>query len=193
MAVSKFFPASDIQALYAAGQRDFGENYVQEWQDKADALPDDIRWHFIGSLQSNKAKFLVGRVNLIHGVDRLSLADTIDRRSTAAQPVLLQVNTGNDEAKGGVEPDQVMEFFEACAALEHIHVRGLMTIPPFDATEDALRRYFSQMRVLFEQMRSNDASVDVLSMGMTSDFEWAIEEGATHVRVGTAIFGRRAT
>ncbi|MEZ4461311.1 MAG: YggS family pyridoxal phosphate-dependent enzyme [bacterium] len=193
VAVSKFFPASDIEALYAAGHRDFGENYVQEWQQKADALPSDIRWHFIGSLQSNKAKHLVGRVDLIHGVDRFSLATTLDRRSAAPQAVLLQVNTGNDEAKGGVEPEHVMELFEACAPLEHLRVRGLMTIPPFDATQGELRRYFSQMRKMFEELRRNDSSVDVLSMGMTSDFEWAIEEGATHVRVGTAIFGRRAT
>lgn len=192
VAVSKTFPATDIQELYDVGHRDFGENYVQEWQEKAGALPTDIRWHFIGGLQSNKAKFLVGRVALIQSVERDSVAEAISRRAEAVQDVLIQVNTGNDEAKGGVEPSEVLAFFERCSGLAHVRVRGLMTIPPFDADERELRGYFSQMRQVFESLRGQSPDVDTLSMGMTSDFEWAIEEGATLVRVGTAIFGRRS-
>lgn len=192
VAVSKTFPASDIRTLYEAGHRDFGENYVQEWQEKADLLPADIRWHFIGGLQSNKAKFLLNRVSLIHSVDRDSVAEAISRRASGPQDILIQVNTGNDDAKGGVEPSEVLGFFERCAGLEHVRVRGLMTIPPFHAEESELRGYFSQMRQAFEALKAQSGDVDTLSMGMTSDFEWAIEEGATLVRVGTAIFGRRS-
>lgn len=196
IAVSKTYPAEDIQALYDAGHRDFGENYVQEWQDKAAQLPADIRWHFIGGLQSNKAKFLTNRVALIHSVDSESAVRAIVRRSAQPQPILIQINTGNDEAKGGVEPDDALAFVSK-ALEEGADVRGLMTIPPFDVAE--VQTYFAQLRTCFdsvkaglEQTRPERALVfDVISMGMTSDFEIAIASGATHIRVGTAIFGRR--
>ncbi len=193
VAVSKTCGSEDVQALYDAGHRDFGENYVQEWEGKAAELPDDVRWHFIGGLQSRKAKHVVNRVELIQGVDRESLAAAISKRATQPQKVLIQINTGNDEAKGGVEPGEALSFFERCQALENVLVVGLMTIPPFDAEEVQLRKYFAQMRDIFETLKSADPRVDTLSMGMTSDFEWAIEEGANMVRVGTAIFGRRST
>ncbi len=192
VAVSKTCGSDDVQALYDVGHRDFGENYVQEWEGKADALPDDVRWHFIGGLQSRKAKLVVNRVELIQGVDRESLAEAISKRATASQKVLIQINTGNDQAKGGVDPVDAMAFFERAQALENVTVVGLMTIPPFDADELELRKYFAQMRDIFETLKSTDPRVDTLSMGMTSDFEWAIEEGATMIRVGTAIFGARS-
>lgn len=193
VAVSKTCGSEDVQALYDVGHRDFGENYVQEWEEKAVALPDDIRWHFIGGLQSRKAKQVVNRVELIQGVDRESLAEAISKRATQPQKVLIQINTGNDEAKGGVDPNEAQSFFERCQALENVTVVGLMTIPPFDAEELQLRKYFAQMRDIFETLKGADPRVDTLSMGMTSDFEWAIEEGATMIRVGTAIFGPRST
>jgi pyridoxal phosphate enzyme (YggS family) len=193
VAVSKTCGSQDVQALYDVGHRDFGENYVQEWEEKADELPDDVRWHFIGGLQSRKAKQVVNRVELIQGVDRESLVEAISKRATRPQKVLIQINTGNDEAKGGVDPGEALSFFERSQALENVTVVGLMTIPPFDAEELQLRRYFAQMRDIFETLKSADPRVNTLSMGMTSDFEWAIEEGATMIRVGTAIFGARST
>ncbi len=193
VAVSKTCDSDDIQVLYDAGHRDFGENYVQEWEGKADVLPDDVHWHFIGGLQSNKAKQLVNRVELIQGVDRLSLAKAVSKRATGAQRILIQINTGNDDAKGGVEPTDALAFCKSCQELPNLTVAGLMTIPPFDAEESQLRTYFAQMRGLYESLQTANPEVDTLSMGMTSDFEWAIEEGANMVRVGTAIFGRRST
>lgn len=191
VAVSKTVEPERIHALWEAGQREFGENYVQEWRDKVCGLPEGIRWHFIGGLQSNKAKYLVDKVALIESVDRASLAEAISARAGSTQDVLLQINTGNDEAKGGVELPEVDGLLGAVDSMENVRVRGLMTIPPFDATQTQLRGYFSQMREAFERLAGERPEFDVLSMGMTSDFEWAIEEGATHVRVGTAIFGRR--
>lgn len=196
IAISKTYPAEDIRVLYEAGHRDFGENYVQEWQEKAAQLPDDIRWHFIGGLQSNKAKFLANKVALIHSVDSLSSVRAIVRRSAEPQPILIQVNTGNDEAKGGVEPQDALGFVVQ-ALEEGADVRGLMTIPPFDV--EHVETYFSQLRGCYDAVKvgleevlpARAAMFEVVSMGMTSDFEIAIASGATHIRVGTAIFGRR--
>lgn len=187
IAVSKTMPVADILALWEVGQRDFGENYVQEWRDKVDELPDSIRWHYIGGLQSNKAKYLANRVALIHSIDSKSAVKELVKRSEVAPEILVQVNTGNDEAKGGIEPDAALEFVKQAMGLGAT-VRGFMTIPPFD--RDAIP-YFREMKGLFDSARKEMPELEILSMGMTSDFETAIELGATHIRVGTAIFGKR--
>jgi len=189
VAVSKTYPVEDIRVLYELGHRDFGENYVQEWREKSEELPGDIRWHFIGGLQSNKAKYLADRVHLVHSLDSLSAAKALGKRSSSTPNVLIQVNTGNDLAKGGVDPSDVMSFLREISDL--VHVRGLMTIPPFDVDPTP---YFEDMQALFlecQQASAPGKEMNLLSMGMTSDFEIAIAHGATHIRVGTAIFGAR--
>ncbi len=200
VAVSKTKSAEMIRALYDHGHRDFGENYVQEWQEKHEFLPDDIRWHFIGHLQSNKAKYIADDMDLIHSVDRKSVMKKLHRRSDAKVHVLLQVNTGNDHAKGGVEPDELVSLLEDMVEnYSSLVPRGIMTIPPFGEPIETTREHFITLRETFRDAREwlmseHPELVDDfehLSMGMTADFEAAIEEGATIVRIGTAIFGAR--
>ncbi len=199
IAVSKTHPVEAIQALYDAGQRHFGESYVQEWQDKARELPDDIVWHFIGHLQSNKAKYIVDDVALVHSVDRKSVMKQLHRRSDARVDVLLQVNIAGQDTKSGVAPGDLLDLLELTRNYPGMRVRGLMTIPPYVDDPEENRGYFRQMRELFERAQGwleehaadDAAAFEHLSMGMTADFEVAIEEGATMVRVGTAIFGQR--
>ncbi len=199
IAVSKTHPVQALRTLYEAGQRDFGESYVQEWQDKAAALPGDVRWHFIGHLQSNKAKYIVDEVTLIHSVDRKSVMKKLHKRSDERADVLLQVNIAGQETKSGVAPDELLELVELTRNYPSLRVRGLMTIPPYVDDPEQNRGHFRRMRELFEQAKawlaehaSDDApAFEHLSMGMSGDFEVAIEEGATLVRVGTAIFGQR--
>ncbi len=186
VAVSKTKPVADIQALYDAGHRDFGENYVQEWQDKAEFLPNDIRWHFIGVLQSNKCKYLAGNVHLIHSIYRRKQLKELSKRLDEPQKILVQINTGNDLAKGGIEPEELEEFLETAAEFPEVQVAGIMTIPPFDEPIETTQGHFRTMKSLAQG--HPDWTV---SMGMTSDFEAAIAEGATIIRVGTAIFGAR--
>jgi pyridoxal phosphate enzyme (YggS family) len=199
VAVSKTHPPSAIRTLYDAGQRHFGESYVQEWQDKAGELPDDIVWHFIGHLQSNKAKYLADEIRLVHSVDRKSVMKKLHRRSNERVDVLLQVNIAAQDTKSGVAPDELMGLLERTRDYPSVIVCGLMTIPPYVDDPEDNREHFRRMRELFEQARvwlEANAPQDVdrfehLSMGMTGDFEVAIEEGATLVRVGTGIFGKR--
>lgn len=188
VAVSKGHPAAAIREAFAAGQRSFGENYVQEWREKAEALSDlpDLAWHFVGSLQTNKVKHLVGRVALVHAVDRLELAREISKRSAGrgtATAVLLEVNVAGEASKSGCAPGEVPALAEAVRALPGLDLRGLMCIPP---AEGDPRPHFRTLRALRDRL-----GLPELSMGMSGDYPAAIEEGATIVRVGTAIFGER--
>ena len=188
LAVSKAQPAEAVREAYAAGQRHFGENYVQEWREKAEALSDlpGLAWHFVGSLQTNKVKYLVGRVALVHTVDRLELAREISRRSSqrgVATAVLLEVNVAGEASKSGCPPAEVPALAEAVRALPGLELRGLMCIPP---AEGDPRPHFRALRALRDRL-----GLAELSMGMSGDYPAAIEEGATVVRVGTAIFGER--
>ena len=198
VAVSKLHPASVITEAAASGQQIFGENYVQELCDKAGQLNAPIEWHLIGHLQSNKVKYLPGIVSMIHTVDRLSLAQEIDRQWRNKQDttcaVLVQVNVSGEATKSGTTAAEAVELVRQIARLPNVKVRGLMTMPPFFDNPEAARPYFKELRVLADQI-SKEAIPGVemaeLSMGMSGDFEVAIEEGATLVRVGTAIFGER--
>jgi pyridoxal phosphate enzyme (YggS family) len=188
VAISKTHPPAAIREAYAAGQRDFGENYAQEWREKADALADlpDLRWHFVGGLQTNKVKYLAGRVHLVHAVDRVELARELSRRfgqKGAVARVLLEVNTGGEATKGGCAPGDAPALAEAVRALPDLELRGLMCMPP---PEDDPRPHFRLLRGLRDRLGLSE-----LSMGMSADWEVAIEEGATLVRIGTAIFGAR--
>jgi hypothetical protein len=198
VAVSKTHPIHALQTLYDAGQRTFGESYVQEWQDKAPDLPDDIEWHFIGHLQSNKAKYIAEDVTMVHSVDRKSVMKELNKRSEGPVDVLLQVNIADQDSKSGVQPDNLIGLCEKTLAYPNLRVRGLMTIPPYVEDPGENREHFASMRGLFDDGRAwfsentDDADAfEHLSMGMTADFEVAIEEGATIVRVGTGIFGQR--
>jgi PLP dependent protein len=188
VAVSKTQPPEAVRAAYAAGQRDFGENYAQEWREKADALQDlaDLRWHFIGSLQTNKVKLIAGRVAFVHTVDREELARELSRRFAAkgaTARLFLEVNTAGEATKSGCAPDDVPRLLEAVRALPALDVVGLMCIPP--AAEDPRPR-FRLLRSLRDALGLRE-----LSMGMSADWRVAVEEGSTFVRVGTAIFGER--
>ena len=197
VAVSKTQPAEAVAAAVAAGQGLFGENYVQEFLDKSRQLPDSIEWHFIGSLQSNKVKYLAGLTSLIHSVDRISLAREIDRQwEKSGKPcdILLQVNISGEETKSGTTTAGVIELAREAAALPHLRIRGLMTMPPFYDEPERARPYFRELRCLAERIEAEKIPgvvMEELSMGMSGDFEVAIEEGATLVRVGSAIFGER--
>ncbi len=199
--VSKRQPLEKLLAAHAAGLRDFGENYAQELRDKLVAWPaaadPDARWHFIGALQTNKLKYVVGKA-LIHTVDRLELLPAIDRRAaslSAIQEFLVEVDLAGEDQKAGVRPDDLPGLLDACAELEAVRCVGLMIIPPVEGDPDASRGWFDRLRELSERLRGTARpNVDLreLSMGMSADFEQAIEAGATLVRVGTAIFGARS-
>jgi PLP dependent protein len=198
IAVSKIKPPALIAEAAAAGQRLFGESYVQELVEKSGQVGAEVEWHFIGALQSNKVKYLPGRVAMIHSVDRLSLAEELDRQwRKAALPqveVLIQVNIGQEASKAGTEEAALEELVRRAAALPHLRVRGLMALPPWCDDAEGVRPYFQHMRRLSEHLRAlaiPGVAMEELSMGMSHDFEVAIEEGATLVRVGTAIFGER--
>jgi pyridoxal phosphate enzyme (YggS family) len=185
VAVGKTKPIEMLRAAQEAGQRIFGENYAQELREKAEAL-SGVEWHFVGALQTNKAKLVVGRAALIHTCDRLALAQELSKRAKNAavtQRVLLEVNVGREPQKAGALPEDVPALLEQVRALEALAPEGLMCIPPLEGDP---RRYFRSLRQLAEGLGLRE-----LSMGMTADYETAIEEGATLVRVGTAIFGER--
>lgn len=192
LAVSKTKAEASIREAYAAGQRDFGENYVQELAAKAAALSDlpEIRWHLIGSLQRNKVKQVVPIASMVHTVDSAALAQEIDRRAAAAGrvvPVLIEVNVGGEASKAGCAPSEVPALAKVVRSLPHLVLRGLMTIPPDTDDREQARPFFAELRALGEAI----GGAAELSMGMSHDYEIAIEEGATIVRVGTAIFGAR--
>ena len=198
VAVSKLHPAALVAEAAASGQTVFGENYVQELVDKAAQLPCPVEWHMIGHLQSNKVKYLPGIVSMIHTVDRLSLAQEIDRqwRTKLAVPcdILVQVNVSGEATKSGTTRTEALALVRAIAPLPNVRIRGLMTMPPFFDDPESARPYFKELRLLADQIRSAEipgVEMTELSMGMSGDFEVAIEEGATLVRVGTAIFGER--
>jgi len=197
LAVSKTFPAEDVRAAHAAGQRMFGENYVQESLTKIEALADlraSLEWHFIGPLQSNKTRPVAENFDWVHSVDRLKIAQRLAEQRPAHLPplnVCLQVNVSGEASKAGVTPAEAAEAAHAIAALPQLRLRGLMSIPePADTIEEQ-RAPHRQLRELFERLRADGLALDTLSMGMSGDLEAAVLEGATIVRVGTAIFGAR--
>ncbi|WP_026843277.1 YggS family pyridoxal phosphate-dependent enzyme [Citrifermentans bremense] len=197
VAVSKTKPAAAIEEAFACGQQIFGENYVQELVGKKGELPPEISWHFIGNLQSNKVRQIAGMVDLIHSVDRLSLAAEIDRQWGALGKVcevLIQVNISQEETKGGTSSDELFQLVRDVAKLPSLRVVGLMTMPPFFDDPEGARPYFRELRELARKLEAAaipGVSMLELSMGMSGDFEAAIEEGATLVRVGSALFGER--
>ena len=195
--VCKTVGRAAIDAAYVAGLRDFGENRVQDALQKFVAdVPADLRLHMIGSLQTNKARQVVGRFALIHSVDRIELVDALDKRAEAlnvAQPVLLQVNVAREEQKHGCVPEQAPALLERTLAASHLTIHGLMTMAPLTSTAEEARPFFAGLRVLRDALRERypEAMLDELSMGMSNDYEVAIAEGATLVRVGRAIFAEQ--
>ena len=197
IAVSKTKPVPMLQEIYDENIRDFGENKVQELCDKIEKMPKDIKWHMIGHLQRNKVKYLIGKVVLIHSVDSLRLAEQIEHEAAKADivmPVLIEVNVAEEESKFGTTSEAAMQLVEAVSKMPHIKIRGLMTIAPFTDNPEDNRIYFRKLKQLSVDIKSkniDNVDMDELSMGMTGDYEVAIEEGATMVRVGTGIFGKR--
>jgi pyridoxal phosphate enzyme (YggS family) len=175
----------------------FGESYVQECVAKIDEVSTEVEWHFIGALQTNKVKYLRGKVAMIHSVDRLSLAKEIDRqwgKDDACVDILLQVNLGEEESKGGTTDEALIDLVQKVAPLPHLRIVGLMALPPWRADPEEVRPYFRQLRNLAETVNAlklPSVTMQELSMGMSHDFEVAVEEGSTMVRIGTAIFGAR--
>lgn len=197
IAVSKTKPAQAVQEAYEAGARDFGENKVQEILQKQPALPQDIRWHMIGHLQRNKVHQVIGKAVLIHAVDSLRLAEQIEQDAAKRNldvDVLLEINVAKEESKYGFFLEDAEEAIRRISALPHVHIRGLMTIAPFVENPEENRGIFQklyQFSVDINDKNIDNVTMGVLSMGMSGDFEVAIEEGATMVRVGTSIFGAR--
>ena len=199
IAVSKTKPISMIEEAIDYGIKDFGENKVQEMCDKIEKIPNKLNWHLIGHLQRNKVKYIIDKAYLIHSVDSLRLAQQIDheaKKKNVISNILIEVNIAGEESKFGVSKEEVEVLLEEIKKLTNIHVKGLMTIAPFVEDAEENRVYFKEMYKLFVDMRqknadNNNIEMEVLSMGMTGDYQVAIEEGATMVRVGTGIFGAR--
>ena len=198
IAVSKTKPVSDLEEAYALGVRVFGENKVQELADKYEVLPKDIEWHMIGHLQRNKVKYIIDKVALIHSVDSLRLAETIEKEAAKRNitvNILIEVNVAREESKFGLMPEELEEFIAKISDFSHIRVKGLMTIAPFVADSEENQVIFQRLHKLsvdIETKNVDNITMRVLSMGMTNDYAVAIEEGATMVRVGTGIFGARS-
>ena len=197
VAVSKTKPVSMLEEIYSCGVRDFGENKVQEICAKQPVLPDDIKWHMIGHLQTNKVRQVIDKACLIHSVDSLKLAQVIEKEASKKDlvvPVLFEVNVAEEESKFGARTEETAAIIQEIAKLPHVRVRGLMTIAPFVDDPEENRPVFRRLKELsvdIAEKNINNVTMCELSMGMTGDFEVAIEEGATFVRVGTAIFGAR--
>ena len=197
IAVSKTKPVEMLQEAYAAGARVFGENKVQEIVDKYDQMPADVQWHMIGHLQRNKVKYIVDKVAMIHSVDSLRLAETIEKeaeKKNVVVPILIEVNVAQEESKFGLKPEEVLPFIEQIAGFSHIQVKGLMTIAPYVENAEENREIFRELKKLSVDIAAkniNNVTMSVLSMGMTGDYMVAVQEGATMVRVGTGIFGAR--
>ncbi len=192
VAVSKTHPASAIAEAAAAGAVDFGENYAQELAGKQAELALPIRWHYIGRLQRNKAKLVAGKVALVHAVDSVELAIELGKRAAQVQPILLAVNLGGEASKGGVTGETALAIAKDLAAVANVCLDGLMTLPPPSEDPEASRPVFEELRELRARIASElGRPLPVLSMGMSGDYELAIACGATHVRIGTAIFGSR--
>ena len=206
VAVSKTKPIEDLQTLYDLGQRDFGENYVQELVDKAAVLPKDIRWHFLGHLQSNKVKYIVPFVGLIHGVDSLSLLMEINKQAAKNNRIidcLLQIHIAKEETKFGFDPSELIEW-SGWSNCENVKIVGLMGMASFSDDKDLVRREFAGLKSLFDSIQQSsikEAAVNpnkipnfqfsILSMGMSGDYEIALEEGSNMVRIGSLLFGER--
>ncbi len=204
IAVSKTKPIEMLQEIYDCGCRDFGENKVQEIMDKYDKLPSDIRWHMIGHLQTNKVKYIIDKVYMIHGVDSIKLAKEISKEAVKKQvtmKILLEVNVAKEESKYGIMPEDALSFYKEVVDLPGLKVCGLMTIAPYVEDAEENRQYFVALKQLMIDILSENrdnkkvdgmqACFHELSMGMTGDYQVAMEEGATYVRVGTGIFGER--
>ncbi|MFC1857560.1 YggS family pyridoxal phosphate-dependent enzyme [Thermodesulfobacteriota bacterium] len=198
VAVSKTMPAEKVREAISAGVTILGENYIQEARGKISTLSSHpVSWHFIGHLQRNKAKYAVKLFDLIHSVDSIKLARELDKQAlkiTKIQPILIQVNMGMEATKSGAAEADTLKLVEEISRLEHVSVNGLMTIPPYFDAPERVRPFFSGLRTLRDRIKKEDipnVTMEELSMGMTGDFEAAIEEGATLVRIGTAIFGKR--
>lgn len=197
IAVSKTKPVETLQEAYNLGVRVFGENKVQELVDKYDALPKDIHWHLIGHLQRNKVKYIIDKVDMIHSVDSIRLAETIEKEAAKHGKkvnILIEVNVAREESKFGLLPEEIDAFVEEVSHFSHIQVMGLMTIAPFVENPEENRPIFEHLRKLSVDIAKKNIDniiMSVLSMGMTNDYQVAVEEGATMVRVGTGIFGER--
>lgn len=197
IAVSKTKPVSMIEEVYSFGVRDFGENKVQELVSKYEVLPKDIKWHLIGHLQTNKVKYIVDKAYLIHSVDSLKLANEINKESlkrNIVSNILIEVNVALEESKFGVRCDEVENLIRDIAKLSNVKVKGLMTVAPYVADSIENKPIFAELKQLFIDIKSkniDNVNMEFLSMGMSNDYEIAVEEGATFVRVGTNIFGER--
>ena len=197
IAVSKTKPVPMLLEAYDAGARVFGEDKVQEIVDKYPQLPEDIQWHMIGHLQRNKVKYIVDKVAMIHSVDSLRLAETIEKeaaKKAVIVPILIEVNVAQEESKFGLKPEEVLPLIEQIADFSHIQIKGLMTIAPYVDNAEENREIFRELKKLSVDIAAkniNNVTMSVLSMGMTGDYMVAVQEGATMVRVGTGIFGAR--
>ncbi len=197
IAVSKTKPVSMIEEAYALGIRDFGENKVQELMDKQEKLPSDIRWHLIGHLQTNKAKYVVGKVHMIHSVDSLRLAEAISKEAVKKDvtvKILIEVNVGEEESKFGVSASDAETLIREASVLPGIKIMGLMTVAPYVGDQEENIPIFNKLRQLsidIRQKNIDNVLMDILSMGMSNDYGAAIKAGATHIRIGTSIFGER--
>ena len=197
IAVSKTKPVETLKEAYDLGVRVFGENIVQELTDKYEALPKDIQWHMIGHLQRNKVKYIIDKVALIHSVDSIRLAETIEKEAAKhniTANILIEVNVAKEESKFGLMPEELDELIDKIKDFNHIQVKGLMTIAPFVENPETNREIFRSLRKLSVDISNknvDNVNVSILSMGMTNDYTVAVEEGATMVRVGTGIFGAR--
>lgn len=197
IAVSKTKPVEVLQEAYDLGVRVFGENKVQELVDKFEALPKDIHWHMIGHLQRNKVKYIIDKVDLIHSVDSVRLAETIEKEAAKKDitvNILIEVNVAKEDTKFGLMPEEVDGFIDEISQFSHIRVVGLMTIAPYVENPEENRDVFAALRKLSVDIANknvDNVNVSILSMGMTNDYQVAVEEGATMVRVGTGIFGER--
>ena len=198
IAVSKTKPVDMLCEVYDTGMREFGENYVQELVEKIDRLPKDIHWHMIGHLQKNKVRQVIDKAVLIHSVDTVGLAEQIEKEAVKRDldvSILLEVNVAGEVSKFGFAPEEVEEAAREIAKYPHVHIQGLMTIAPFVENSEENRGVFKKLYELYVDMKRkniDNVTMNVLSMGMTGDYQTAIEEGATMVRVGTGIFGTRA-
>ncbi len=197
VAVSKTKPVSAIREAMRCGIRDFGENKVQELTEKYEQIAEPLRWHLIGHLQRNKVKYIIGRTVLIHSVDSFRLAAQIEEEAAKKDcdcDILIEVNVSGEESKFGVAPENLTAVVSDIAKLSHVHIRGLMTVAPFVEDPEENRSYFKKMHDLLIDIKSkniDNVTMEALSMGMSNDYEVAIEEGATIVRIGTSIFGER--
>ena len=197
IAVSKTKPVEDLQAVYDLNIRDFGENKVQELKDKIEVMPEDIKWHMIGHLQRNKVKYIIGKVKLIHSVDSLRLAEEISKqaiKNNVNADILVEVNIGNEDSKFGISTENVIGLVKDIAKLENVSIKGLMCVAPYVVDSEENRPLFHKIKDLsVDIMKENidNVSMSILSMGMSNDYQVAIEEGATMVRIGSNLFGKR--